>query len=70
MNSKQAVEKCICQGCPTWKICKEKIAFCFNGKSKCIKEKNGCLCGGCPVHKEMDFNKYYYCFSGKDKNSK
>ncbi len=67
MDKKKAQEMCLCKGCPSWKECKEKIAYCFNGKSKCIKEKSGCICGGCPVHREMKFKNYYFCISGSEK---
>ncbi len=62
--------KCICEDCPSFVECKEKIAFCLTGKSKCIKEKRGCICGGCPIHLENNFEGYYYCFSGKDRKVK
>jgi len=70
MNSKEAEKKCICKECPSYVKCSESITFCFNGKSKCIKEKLGCLCPGCSVHKQMNFKEIYYCFIGKDKNIK
>jgi len=66
-NKKFAEENCICKGCPSYIECKEKIAFCFLGKSKCINERKGCICGGCAVHKKFNFKKGYYCFSGKEK---
>lgn len=59
-------ERCVCRACPSFVECKEKIAFCLIGKSKCIKQEKGCICGGCPVHAELGFKKGYYCFSGKD----
>lgn len=62
-----ASKNCICQRCPTWKDCGSKArAFCFNGKSKCIKEQKGCLCGGCPVHEKFKFNHGYYCMRGSE----
>ena len=68
MADKKALEtKCICKGCPSFVECKEKIAFCLNGKSKCIKERRGCVCGGCPVHAELGLKSGYYCFTGKEK---
>jgi hypothetical protein len=35
--------------------------FCAFGKSKCLKDKKGCICGTCPVFKENKLNKAYYC---------
>lgn len=59
-------EKCICKACPSFDECKERIAYCLNEKSKCIKIKKGCICGGCPIHEELGLKKFYYCLSGKD----
>lgn len=67
MDKKQAMGLCMCKGCPSFFECKEKIAFCFNGKSKCIRDKQGCICGNCPVHKEMGLENYYFCMAGKGK---
>jgi hypothetical protein len=65
-NFKGLEKKCICKGCPSYVKCKEKLAFCLKGKSRCIKEMKGCICGGCPVHSELELKKGYYCFNGKD----
>jgi len=35
--------------------------FCAFEPSNCIKEKKGCKCPGCPVHKEYGLDKIYYC---------
>jgi len=67
MDKKEAEKICICKSCPTYRECKEKIAFCFNGKSKCIKEDRGCICGGCPVHQKEKLKHYDYCFKGTEK---
>ena len=66
MEIKEAEKKCICPKCPTYIECKEKIAFCFTGTSKCIKEGKGCICPECIVHKQMKFKKWYYCLEGKE----
>ena len=66
-DKKWAEKSCICKKCPTFKECKEKIAFCLNGKSKCIKSQSGCLCPTCPIQKKFNFNKVYYCIEGKAK---
>lgn len=65
-NKKELEKKCICRTCPSFVNCKENIAFCLTGKSKCIKKEMGCICGGCPVHSELGFKKGYYCLAGKD----
>ncbi|MCK5661811.1 MAG: DUF2769 domain-containing protein, partial [Methanosarcinales archaeon] len=49
--------------------CGEKGAYCFPtiGKSKCITEENGCICGGCPVTEKMGLKHIYYCTKGSEK---
>ncbi len=59
--------KCICKGCPSWKDCGEEIAYCFTGKSKCIKVEQWCICAACPVTKEMNLKHNYYCMKGSEK---
>ncbi|HCP08855.1 MAG TPA: hypothetical protein DIT25_03605 [Candidatus Moranbacteria bacterium] len=39
--------------------------FCAYGRSDCIKQKQGCKCPTCPVHKKYDLDKVYYCFGGE-----
>jgi hypothetical protein len=65
-----AIKLCICGSCPTYKECGEKKAYCFVGKSKCIKEQKGCICGGCPVHSKFGLKNYYYCTKGTEENQK
>jgi hypothetical protein len=66
MNTRELEKKCICKACPSFTDCKEKIAYCLVGKSKCIKERKGCICMGCPVHEQLGLKSGYYCFSGKE----
>ena len=35
--------------------------FCAYGKSKCINEEKGCVCGTCDVFKEYSPGKGYFC---------
>lgn len=68
-NKKFAEENCICKGCPSYAGCEksgEKIAYCFTGKSRCIKERKGCICGGCLVHQKFNLKGRYYCIKGKE----
>lgn len=76
MNSAEMEEKkkmvlgmCVCGTCPSFIKCDEKGGFCFPiiGKSKCIKEEKGCLCGSCPVTKQMGLKHSYYCTRGSEK---
>ncbi len=55
MNEQEMAEKkqmvlgmCVCAKCPSWVDCGEKGGFCFPaiGKSSCITEEKGCICGG------------------------
>jgi len=70
MKKEEAIKMCICKNCPIYKECGEKMAFCFLGKSKCIKEDKGCICGGCPVHRQEKFERYDYCLKGSEKQQK
>jgi hypothetical protein len=36
-------------------------------KSQCIKIEIGCLCPGCPVQEQMNFQHDYYCTKGTEK---
>lgn len=38
--------------------------FCAFGKSKCITEEKECICGECPITKENNLTKGYYCTKG------
>lgn len=68
-KKKMVLGMCVCKTCPSYVKCGEKGAFCFPtiGKSKCIKEEKGCLCGGCPVTKKMGLKHGYYCIKGSEK---
>ena len=68
MNQKQAAIICICQSCPSYFNCGEKLAFCLwgSGKSKCIISEVGCICPGCPVQRELSHQKIYYCTKGNE----
>ena len=63
---------CLCPGCPSWQECGERGGFCLSlvGLSKCIKRKEGCMCGGCPAHSMLGFRNYYYCIDGPEKSRK
>lgn len=73
MSSKETRKKmeplCVCPQCPSYVDCNESVVFCLaeKGKSKCIKEQKGCLCGGCMVEKQMKFEHIYYCVLGPEK---
>jgi hypothetical protein len=68
-KKKMVLSMCICKTCPTWIECDEKGGFCFPtiGKSKCIKEEKGCICGACPITKKMGLKHGYYCIKGSEK---
>lgn len=74
MNSEELREKmerlCVCQQCPSYVDCHEEVTFCLaeSGRSKCIKDRKGCLCGGCAVAKQMKFDHGYYCVFGSEKD--
>ena len=35
--------------------------YCAFEESRCIKERKGCTCAGCPVYKENNLEKLYFC---------
>jgi hypothetical protein len=73
------VGMCICKNCPSWADCsaeqesdedkRTKGGFCFPtlGKSGCIADEKGCICGTCPVTPKMGLTHSYYCTKGSDK---
>ena len=66
MDRKRGMGLCICRMCPSFVECKEEIAFCLADTtlSVCIKEEQGCLCPGCPVQEEENFQHVFYCTRG------
>lgn len=67
----ETLNKCICPDCPSYNDCmKEKMErlYCATeiGKTNCEVNKKGCICGGCPIHKEFGLNKWYYCVNGPE----
>ena len=66
MDRKRGIGLCICRMCPSFVDCNEEIAFCLadTTKSVCIKEEKGCLCPGCPVQEEENFQHVFYCTRG------
>jgi len=61
------LNNCVCKKCPSFVECDEDIGYCLTGKSKCIKEKKGCICPDCPVTKKMGLKWGYYCIQGSAK---
>ena len=72
MDKKKVFDLCLCPSCPSWVECAERGGFCIDavGRSKCIMEEKGCVCGACMVHKEMKMKKNYYCTRGSEKQQK
>ena len=68
-KKEMVLSMCICPNCPSWVECGEKGGFCFPaiGKSSCIKDENGCICGGCPVTEKMGLKHIYFCTKGSEK---
>ncbi|NYZ76973.1 DUF2769 domain-containing protein [Candidatus Micrarchaeota archaeon] len=60
---------CLCPTCPSWVSCREKGGFCLPdvGRSKCIAEEKGCICGACRVTKMFALKHGYYCTRGSEK---
>lgn len=68
MDRNEAIVLCVCRMCPSYRDCKEEIAFCLvqAGKSACINEETGCLCPGCPVQDREGYQHVYYCTRGSE----
>lgn len=61
--------KCPCPNCPSYNECakgKIELLYCAEetGKSACQYKMNGCICGGCPVHRDNGLKAGYYCLNG------
>ncbi len=65
---KMVLDLCVCSNCPSWVDCGEKGGFCFPsiGKSQCIVEEKGCICGECPVTEKKGLKHMYYCTRGSE----
>jgi hypothetical protein len=70
MERKKAIGLCLCGMCPSFVDCREEIAYCLaeQGTSGCIKKEQGCLCPGCPVQDEENFQHVYYCIRGSERD--
>jgi len=69
INNKENFEKCTCANCPSYVECmKEKNLklFCAIGKAECEVQKQGCICGQCPISSQYGLKKLYYCINGAE----
>ena len=73
LEQQEFLRLCICERCPTYSDCSKKgftreRAFCSEkiGKSKCISQQRGCICGACPVKQKMEFKNFYFCMLGSE----
>ncbi len=69
------LSNCMCEKCSSYKNCsaeggKKELGFCFPkiGKSVCITEEKGCICGSCPVYSKLGLRYMYYCTRGSEKD--
>jgi hypothetical protein len=67
-KKKMVLAMCVCPDCPSWQECGEDGGYCFPsiGKSTCITEQNGCICGGCPVTRKLELKNIYFCTDGSE----
>ena len=66
-NTPENNVKCVCDGCPTYDDCmeeKKQKLFCASGKTECQLNKQGCICGECPISSEFQLNDWYFCEKG------
>ncbi|MBS3819757.1 DUF2769 domain-containing protein [bacterium] len=67
-DTKENLQKCICGQCPSFNQCMKDQGeglYCAKGKSSCEFDKEGCICGTCPLTPEYDLDGVYYCSIGK-----
>jgi len=71
LSKEEFLSLCICQTCPTYVECEQTPAvkaFCHPtfGKSACITQQKGCLCGSCRVKQKMKLKHFYFCVLGSE----
>ena len=68
-DSKENEARCICPNCPSHanECMKEEKLYCGRGKSECKINRQGCLCGECPVASDYQLTDLYFCDIGKAK---
>ena len=66
-DTKEDWAKCICMNCPTENECMKtrmQGLFCARGETNCDLERQGCICGECPISSEYQLTGGYYCDVG------
>ena len=73
LEKSDILKMCVCGGCPSYVDCgtqgkATELVFCMDyvGKSGCITEENGCLCGACAVKSRMKLKNIYFCTKGSE----
>ena len=67
INSSENLAKCLCPNCPSFNACmseKSEALFCARGATACEFAKKGCICGACPIVKENNLDRGYFCTTG------
>ena len=69
-KKQEVLALCTCRACPSFSECGEDIGYCFPnvGKSKCIADEQGYICGGCPVFSKLSLKNVFYCTRGSEKD--
>lgn len=71
-NKEEFLNKCVCETCPTYIDCSKQTptvkAFCYPtiGKSTCITQQKGCMCGACRIKQKMKLKHFYFCILGSE----
>lgn len=66
-DTKENAVNCICPNCPTHNACMKSpmtLLYCARGKTRCSFERQGCLCGECPVASDYRLRDLYFCDIG------
>ena len=68
-DSPEIMQQCICGGCPSYNQCmqdNQEGLYCARKKSACEFDRNGCICGACPLASEYALEKLFYCATGAE----
>lgn len=68
-DTPESLQQCICGGCPSYNQCmqdNQEGLYCARKKSACEFDRNGCICGACPLASEYALEKLFYCATGAE----
>lgn len=67
-KNEENLNSCACARCPSYNECAEgegEKLYCSDQiKNDCQFQPNGCICPSCPIHRQFNLEKIYYCIHG------